>query len=748
MPTLRSTADPSVTASFTIDEARAALESGEWAGAVETQDVVTGRQVTATPEQVMRTSPHEVAAGDASLGMEQALAGAEHEAYSGVGDQLLGAAEGAASVLTLSASDWALDQAGADTALRAEHTAGRTVGEVAAIVGTAFSPFGKGALAKALTKLPGGAVSKFGAGGKGALARVAHVAGEGTAYGLAQASTNLALAEPGVAAESWASELGQGALLGMALGGVAGVGSEAVRAVGAVRGMRKTRALDLSAGPGKDAVAALTKAQLEIDDIVRAAKTEHDVLAKQVIEASGGTVKINPRTFPEPDYRKIFDHLSDEALTPASFTRLLKMGESNPQELLKRVAMIDESHAAAMAAVKGNEVATARLAEATGAYKAALDNLVPAETQKLLSDPAVLGAILGASEVIVPEGTPGKSLLQLAAAIKLTGGALGRGGGGTGRVSRMINAIGKRASAGFASGLARGLPVVKRMGPAAGTAVAGGSASAGYEMYGWAQRTFFNGARSAVSAEAAARSGIAGAVERVANGTPVKARAMPATTMVLDRLLGDPEQASKTPQQKFKVIQERLSKFSVAPDAVSASMYELLKPVAEISEQLADMMEILVGDQLSYLQAKMPQDPGTMMMFGKSMWQPTDRELYEFSMCAMGVLMPLETVDLIADGLVPPQAAEALAATNPEIFTKMQQGIIERADEVRENSTYNQRISLGLAFQLPLDPTTDPRYVTFVQNMHAQKSMEQAAGSSGEGSTPEESYSDAQKLLA
>jgi hypothetical protein len=217
---------------------------------------------------------------------------------------------------------------------------------------------------------------------------------------------------------------------------------------------------------------------------------------------------------------------------------------------------------------------------------------------------------------------------------------------------------------------------------------------------------------------------------------------------VLDKLAGEPEGSKRTPQEKFKTVQERLAKYSVAPDAAMAQVYELLKPIAEASEMLADMAELALGVQLDYLLEKMPKDPGTMMSFGKSLWQPSDRELYEFAACAMGTCMPLDTIDLIADGLVPPQAAHALAATNPELFTKFQMGIMERADEVRANSTYNQRIALGLAFQVPLEPTSDARYVAFIQDNHAQKTMAQAAGEAGEANTPEESYSDAQKLLA
>jgi hypothetical protein len=779
MPVLTNTSDPSVQASFTYEEAKAAVESGAWAlpegQGLPVQDAVTGRQTEVPVAELQRLAPEAYTAGDDLARFRGSLAAAEKDAYSGVGDQLLGAAEGAASVLTMSGSDWLLDQAGADTALRAKHTAGRKVGEVAALVGTALSPFGKGGIAKALVSTPAGAVSKFGMGGKTALARIAHTAGEGTAYGLAQASTNLALAEPGVAAEQWASELGQGALLGFALGGVAGGIGVGASKLGAARAARRG-ALDLDSGAGKEAIEAMAKAHNSIDEMVDFAQAEGkrnvaeirkamrqvdkqvphtgavhtDIDVKFATSMDDAVKAARPPAVNRYKARAALDLLPDEKIGPEAFKRLIRLGEKNPAELVKRARILDDHYAASQAAAGGHEVAAVRVTEAMAAHKEALSRLIPAETQKLLSDPKVLGTILGveAGIELLPEGTPGKRLLQLAAAYKLVGGIGGLRGASQSTFKRIANSIGRRASAGLAAGTARGLPAVRAAGPALGTAAMGASASAGYEMYNWAQRTFFGGAKSAMAAEAAASKGIAAADDRGGPGSPTKARGMPATSLILDKMLGEPEASKKTAPEKFKVIQDRLSKYSVAPDAVGESLYHLLKPVAEISEQLADMMEGILGVQLSYLQSKMPQDPGTMMMFGKSIWQPTDRDLYEFSMHAMGVLMPLDTVDLIADGLVPPQAAEALAATNPEIFTKMQMGIMERADEVRENSTYNQRIALGLAFQLPLDPTTDPRYVAFQQSMHAQKTMEQAAGSSGEGSTPEESYSDAQKLLS
>lgn len=868
MPILRNAAGGEKSVSDPA-QAQALVDSGQWtyADKADAKSIATVDMVTGVPSRTAREDYDlDAAAGlqqQAPEGADAALGRAQNafidEKYGTLGQNLAGAAEGAASVLTLSGSDWLLDQAGFDTANREKHTAGRTVGEIAGIAGTILAPGGAAAaaeklaagealglgskLARTVMQTPAGVLSEFGAGGKTALARVARVAGEGTAYGLAQASTNLALAEPGVAAESWASELGQGALLGLATGAVAGVGIEGARAFSAARAARRG-ALDLEKGPGKELVEGLAKASNDVDHVLESAAIQHgdsikavgeqlkqarsvslaqdvDDVAESVVQmrAAAGETLTGPAKakftiaenlaakavktgrevdqlaylqyvektarkagapeladqvvarmqkaadaakfadehlaslavkFPKAKYDKIFDLLPDDKVGPDAFKRLFKMAEKNPDELTKRLSMLNEFHEAAKGAVKGNDIASSRLAEALGGMDDAVRRLVTPETENLLKDPKVLGSILGIKAGIeaLSDGTPGKRLLQFAAAYKLVGGMAGVKAAGKSTFARIANSIGRRASAGLFAGIARDLPVVQRMGSAGATAVMGGSASAGYEFYNWLQRQFSGGARAAISSTAHAANTIEAAVERAATGKPRRIRAMPTTQMVLDKMLGDPEQSKKSPQEKFKLIQERLSKYAVAPDAINEGLYHVLKPIADVSEQLADMMEATIGVQLSYLQSKMPQDPGTMMMFGKSMWQPTDRELYEFAMHGVGALMPLHTVDLIADGLVPPQAAEALAATNPEIFAKLQMGMIERADEIRANSTYNQRIALGLAFQLPLDPTTDPRYVAFQQSMHAQKTMDQAAGDSGEASTPEESYSDAQKLLS
>jgi hypothetical protein len=839
---------------------------------------------------------------------------------------------GAASVATLSASDWIARGAGVPVnEISAYNPRARLAGEIVGTVATALSPLGKGGIAKVLAKTPGGVLAKAGLRGETALARVGYAAGEGGIWGVAQASSAMAIREPGVVAESTLAELGQGALLGAALGGVFGGLGEGVRVAKSAHAARKAAAaadgpFDLKSGPAREGIDSLTTAWKEIDDSIDhaaanltrnadeartamntewsgrlkqqvdeiytnavqprkyyadeladqirvgregltaapsreaavqlaeqvnavavqlgkkppvsaarlrtlselgevrglqgkidfVAKAADDMLAKhtagtldepaevlfQKYRATGddvhaleflhhvrgskepgvaewvdealfklkadadaieeSVVALTPKAFDKTAGRRILGLRDGEKVSPATFERLFSLP---PQRLLAKATEIGDYYKAAQEAVVGNALAEERIAAAIVAQRQALTKLVPTEASALLN-PTAMAAVLGLSAVPELNG-PADEFLKAAVVAKLLGGLKGlRLAGKKTYAKRIAGAIGRRMMAGsFAytaagSALVRGLP-----GPAKG-AVIGGAASGGFETASALERWFgrFSSksvargtddlayreqVTAAVKSEIAAKSRVTDAAARLAKGKPNRYSTGPAVGQVLGILAGEPEKSGKTDHEKFKAIQANLSRFITAPDAVMQNVYETLKPVQQLSEEIADQAEVTLMAQLEQLYEAMPKDPGSMDRLGLSLWQPTDRELFEFSMTAMGVVAPFDVVDMIADGTAPPQAAQALARANPEIFRLAQEAIVERVDDIRENATQAQLISLGLAFQLALEPTAAARYVKFVQDMHAEQSAPaptDGGGGSGDPSSDAE-YSEAQSLL-
>ncbi len=492
-----------------------------------------------------------------------------------------------------------------------------------------------------------------------------------------------------------------------------------------------------------------------VDEILGKLKVDADA-----IEASAAAMK--PPVFDKGPVRAILGLRDGEEVTAATFERLLSLP---PQRLIAKAQELGEYYAAAQKAVAGNPLAETRIAEALVAQRKALASLVPDEVGSALT-PQAIAAILGVSVVPDLEG-PADDVVKAAVVAKLLGGMKGmRLAARKSYAKRVAGAIGRRMMAGSFAGTVAATPMLKGLPSSIRGGAIGGGASAGFEFASLLERAFSKytakGAarggddmayrealNAAVKTELNAKAKVTGSVERLATGKPNKRASMgPAMSEVLDLLVGE-EAKGKSDAEKFKVIQGNLSRFITAPDAVMQNAYEALKPVQQLSEDVADMAEMTLWQQLEYLYEHMPKDPGTMMKLGESQWSPTDRELFEFSMVATGVVAPYAVLDMIADGFVPPQAAQALAATNPEIFGLMQRELADRLNEVRENATYNQLIALGLAFQLPLEPSTDPRYVAFVQEQHAAAELsppEPSGGGSSKSSSDE--YSDAQKLLS
>ncbi len=484
---------------------------------------------------------------------------------------------------------------------------------------------------------------------------------------------------------------------------------------------------------GATDVQALAKHALGRIDERNAAWAEHAAVGPGVDQATARTA---------------LGHI-DGKLTPDVFKRMLR---ADPATQIQQATAMGKYYEDALAAAHGSEVAKYNATDAWKQFQAKVGSVISPELQSAM-EPKVLSAVLNVPEAALPAADvlagPTGDILRMVGAHNVTTGLLG------GRVTkswlrRTLFAVGRRSGATGMAMLSHSIPGVGALPGVLQAGIAGGAWNLGQNIPGAIAGKLGGGIKDAVHWTTVAKTAIEDAVDHIAAGTkPSKLRAMPLTNGILDMLLGgDTAHTAKKPAEKFKVIQGRLSQFMTSPQSFSHKFYGMLRPVQQTSEHLADSMESTITGHLTALAQAMPTDPGTMMMLGQSMWKPTDRQLYEFTMTAMGTLHPLETIHGIASGLVPPQAVQALRESNPETFAMFQKAVINRVDDIRANSTYDQRIALGLAFGVPLDPTTDPRYVAFMQSTHAAETMKQAAGGAAESKTPQEAETDAQKMLS
>jgi hypothetical protein len=164
----------------------------------------------------------------------------------------------------------------------------------------------------------------------------------------------------------------------------------------------------------------------------------------------------------------------------------------------------------------------------------------------------------------------------------------------------------------------------------------------------------------------------------------------------------------------------------------------------------------MVGDGLNghmqraaqYLLDKAPKDPGTVQRMGRTAWKPDSLAIRRWSRYVQAVQNPMSAVEGVMNGTITPQAAEALRDMYPATFQRIQQQVWENADEIRANSSYDQRIRLSVLMGVPLEPSAQRSSVQFVQQQFAEREAAQQAPSGPRpGPAKPEPTTKAQRLI-
>lgn len=481
--------------------------------------------------------------------------------------------------------------------------------------------------------------------------------------------------------------------------------------------------------------------------------TSGAVFKQQIRKLTGRSAEIGDAAFDQADIniiaslrkkaQKAFG--ADGPITSEHINRVLRQP---PAEFVPKLQALDDYYKGIRQAAKSAQDVKAldQLQDAMSSYS---DELAEQAGMKGVEfTPEMMMAALGVSELPSFEG-PTDDLLKAGVFISMLSkrgrrgiaqgrsflGKMARGMFVRGGAGMVANKVGKIANA---AGLVDG-----------GRAMAvGAGASAGFTGFGGIYDMVSGVSRSTAGVEAT----ISNTIDALATGVRKAHRVTPTFSALAAKLSLDGKE-EKDPQKAYQKVADTLARYATNPMQANEAMYHSLKPLQAVSPHLADELEVKLGMVLQYLYDWMPKDPGTMMFLGKSMWQPTEREMYELEARMQGALAPQSVIAGIAEGVLPPQAAHALREVNPSMFAKFQNDLMARADELRENAETSELVALGIAFDVPLHPSTDGRYVAWIQSAHQTAAGEQQAAMqtppSGDVKEPtaDENYTAAQKMM-
>lgn len=639
------------------------------------------------------------------------------------------------------------------------------VGGVGAAVGLALASGGSSLLARgARLTGPGFAASQGarvagavtagtrGLAGGGILARgvaraapvIAAGATEGALFGAGVGLSNAALSDDPLTAEALFGGIGTGALHGAALGaGVAGVGvavSGVLRA-GARVSSRLAGSTDDIAGQQLAKQAAFNKVTANAQ-----AKTVATAVRKDIEIASTGLSGKLSRL--DDQVAK----LTKQANKGAKAGRADLLGISSRLKSAK--AVLDEFRPAFAASPKAianaARKAPADFAKAGGALDSyqraaeeALDAITPGAVLSPRSRPAVdiaklvdrnldaataLGTsrLLGSTEDVAEAAAQGfnpskADLLAVANEVGLPIEDIPIVGGAVDlalKAHLAFRFLGKVAQKTGRSGVL-GAAVESVTGRAFGAAGAAGRAA----------RTVFGGADKVIGTVAKK---IADAVEGFIGKGLKPGAAVPAATEILKKVrFGEtpkPKPVKASVKEKSRELQKlyglrsaELTQAISSPQALRQVMEDRLQDLRRVNPGLSSQIVDLGERRIQFLSSKLPSRraalPGGPNI---DKYPPADSLIAKFSRYVRASDDITTVLSDLENGTLTREAVETMKELTPNLYAAVQQSLVERMSELREELPYQKRLQLSIFFQVPVESSMRPEFVAIMQAQFAE----------------------------
>jgi hypothetical protein len=193
------------------------------------------------------------------------------------------------------------------------------------------------------------------------------------------------------------------------------------------------------------------------------------------------------------------------------------------------------------------------------------------------------------------------------------------------------------------------------------------------------------------------------------------------TAVLGSTLFDDGQRRGKQPKTDAELVAARVDELAraAAPGAVERAIEQRF-PMADPA--LTDELAATMRRRLDHLRQHAPLSPvpPTLLAGGRTGWAPSPAEITQFARRMEAADDPAAVLERAAQtGDVSIEAADTIRAVYPRLFNDAQMRLLQRAAELREALPYARRMMLSTLFDVPLDGTSDPEYVAFLQQAFA-----------------------------
>lgn len=165
------------------------------------------------------------------------------------------------------------------------------------------------------------------------------------------------------------------------------------------------------------------------------------------------------------------------------------------------------------------------------------------------------------------------------------------------------------------------------------------------------------------------------------------------------------------------------------PEALAEKTSAAFANMGEFAPKIAEAASGKAAMGAMFLYEKMPKNPFQGQAFmGTKKWKPSDMEISKWKKYVDTVEDPMRSLKDLRAGKFTMEQSETLKTVYPELFQEVVQNLMEELPKLKEELPYQKRLQLGILFNIPADPSTQPAFIQQMQAMHQASAQAEAQG--------------------
>lgn len=188
----------------------------------------------------------------------------------------------------------------------------------------------------------------------------------------------------------------------------------------------------------------------------------------------------------------------------------------------------------------------------------------------------------------------------------------------------------------------------------------------------------------------------------------------------------DGDKSPKDRQAAYKNTLKNIVNYRTEPEKFVENVSKDLMHIERAAPQASKIIAARTIKAMEFLESKIPKDTKSVMLdrpFTRE-YQPSSMELSKFERYVQIIDNPLSIVEELENGTITQEHADALKAVYPSIYRRLQVAVL---DEVQNHPdmSYNKKLQLGTVMDIPTDESLIPENIIALQSNFAPQEEQQ-----------------------